>query len=150
MTCFFFVYSYKRNSKYYIWKCLDMSMLYEHTYFFFQNRLEPVIHFIYNILPTSIYAKNNKSFVGQDFSEYYVNKLYTLTLGGLLIVLASIILEAWKLDNEPMENQLEELDTPDFWLTFDRPDVTDRPDSEDIEDKAVKNIWTKVTLCDQM
>lgn len=39
-----------------------------------------------------------------------------------------------------MENQLEELDTPDFWLTFDRPDVTDRPDSEDIEDKAVKNI----------
>ena len=87
--------------------------------------------------------------VGQDFSEY-VNKLYTLTLGGLLIVLASIILEAWKLDNEPMENQLEELDTPDFWLTFDRPDVTDRPDSEDIEDKAVKNIWTKVTLWDIM
>ena len=76
--------------------------------------------------------------------------VYLLTLGGLLMVLASIILEAWKLDNEPIENQLEELDTPDFWLTFDRPDVTDRPDSEDIEDKAVKNIWTKVTLCGQM
>lgn len=56
-------------------------------------------------------------------------------LGGRLIVLASMILEAWKFDNEPIENQLE-LETPDLWLTLDRPDVTERPDSELIEDKA--------------
>jgi len=72
----------------------------------------------------------------EDLGRLFPREDNEWALGGLLIVLASIILEAWKLDNEPMENQLEELDTPDFWLTFDRPDVTDRPDSEDIEDKA--------------
>ena len=59
-----------------------------------------------------------------------------------MIVLASMILEAWKFDNEPIENQLE-LETPDLWLTLDRPDVTERPDSELIEDKAVKNKETR-------
>ena len=52
-----------------------------------------------------------------------------------------MIREAWKLDSEPMENQLPELETPDFWLTLDRAEVaerTERPDSELIEDKAVK------------
>ena len=53
-----------------------------------------------------------------------------------------MILEAWKFDNEPIENQLE-LETPDLWLTLDRPDVTERPDSELIEDKAVKNKETR-------
>ena len=40
-----------------------------------------------------------------------------------------------------MENQLPELETPDFWLTLERAEVaerTERPDSELIEDKAVK------------
>ena len=59
-----------------------------------------------------------------------------------MIVLASMILEAWKFDNEPIENQLE-LETPDLWLILDRPDVTERPDSELIEDKAVKNKETR-------
>jgi hypothetical protein len=55
-----------------------------------------------------------------------------------LIVFASMILEAWKFDSEPIENQLE-LEAPDFWLTLERADVaerTERPDSELIEDKA--------------
>lgn len=59
-------------------------------------------------------------------------------LGGRLIVFASMILEAWKFDSEPIENQLE-LEAPDFWLTLERADVaerTERPDSELIEDKA--------------
>jgi len=50
-----------------------------------------------------------------------------------------MILDAWKLESEPMENQLPELETPDFWLTLDRAEVaerTERPDSELIEDKA--------------
>ena len=34
-----------------------------------------------------------------------------------------------------MENQLE-LEAPDLWLTFERADVTERPDSELIEDRA--------------
>ena len=49
-----------------------------------------------------------------------------------------MILEAWKFDREPIENQLE-FEVPDFWLTLERADVTDRterPDSELIEDKA--------------
>ena len=49
-----------------------------------------------------------------------------------------MILEAWKFDSEPIENQLE-LEAPDFWLTLERADVaerTERPDSELIEDKA--------------
>ena len=49
-----------------------------------------------------------------------------------------MIFEAWKLDRDPIENQLLEFDTPDLWLTFERPDVTERPDSELIEDKAKK------------
>ena len=55
-----------------------------------------------------------------------------------MIVFASMILEAWKFDSEPIENQLE-LEAPDFWLTLERADVaerTERPDSELIEDKA--------------
>jgi len=59
-------------------------------------------------------------------------------LGGRLIVFASMILEAWKFDSEPIENQLE-FEAPDFWLTLERADVaerTERPDSELIEDKA--------------
>ena len=62
----------------------------------------------------------------------------TRTLGGRLIVFASMILEAWKFDSEPIENQLE-FEAPDFWLTLERADVaerTERPDSELIEDKA--------------
>lgn len=55
-----------------------------------------------------------------------------LTLGGRLIVLASMILEAWKFDRDPIENQLEF----DLWLTLERADVTDRPDSELMDDKA--------------
>ena len=61
------------------------------------------------------------------------------TLGGRLIAFESMILDAWKLESEPMENQLPELETPDFWLTLDRAEVaerTERPDSELIEDKA--------------
>ena len=49
-----------------------------------------------------------------------------------------MILEAWKFDSEPIENQLE-FEAPDFWLTLERADVaerTERPDSELIEDKA--------------
>ena len=63
---------------------------------------------------------------------------FSRTLGGRLIVFASMILEAWKFDREPIENQLE-FEVPDFWLTLERADVTDRterPDSELIEDKA--------------
>jgi len=59
-------------------------------------------------------------------------------LGGRLIVFASMILEAWKFEREPIENQLE-LEAPDFWLTLERADVadrTDRPDSELIDDRA--------------
>ena len=55
-----------------------------------------------------------------------------------MIVFASMILEAWKFDSEPIENQLE-FEAPDFWLTLERADVaerTERPDSELIEDKA--------------
>ena len=55
-----------------------------------------------------------------------------------MIVFASMILEAWKFDSEPIENQLE-LEAPDFWLTLERADVverTERLDSELIEDKA--------------
>ena len=63
--------------------------------------------------------------------------LFLLTRGGRLIVFASMILEAWKLESDPIENQLE-FDTPDLWLMFERPDVTERPDSELIEDKARK------------
>ena len=51
-----------------------------------------------------------------------------------------MILEAWKFDSEPIENQLE-FEAPDFWLTLDRADVTDltdRPDSELIDDNAKK------------
>ena len=49
-----------------------------------------------------------------------------------------MILEAWKFDSEPIENQLE-FEAPDFWLTLERADVaerTERPDSELIEDMA--------------
>ena len=81
-----------------------------------------------------------------------------LTLGGRLIVFASMILEAWKFEREPIENQLE-LEAPDFWLTLERADVadrTDRPDSELIDDRAGKkrqplfdsigNIWSIHTV----
>ena len=59
-------------------------------------------------------------------------------LGGRLMAFESRIREAWKFESEPMENQLP-LETPDFWLTLDRAevvDLTDRPDSELMEDKA--------------
>ena len=55
-----------------------------------------------------------------------------------MIVFASMILEAWKFDSEPIENQLE-FEAPDFWLTLERFEVADRadrPDSELIEDRA--------------
>lgn len=45
-----------------------------------------------------------------------------------------MIREFWKFDSEPMENQLE-LEAP---LTLERADVTERPDSELIEDNAEK------------
>ena len=55
-----------------------------------------------------------------------------------------MILEAWKFDSEPIENQLE-FEVPDFWLTLERADVaerTERPDSELIEDKAeIEKFW---------
>jgi hypothetical protein len=64
--------------------------------------------------------------------------IYWLTLGGRLIAFASMILEAWKFDSEPIENQLE-FETVDRWLALERSEVTDlteRPDSELIEDRA--------------
>lgn len=60
-----------------------------------------------------------------------------------------MILEAWKFDREPIENQLE-LEAPDLWLTFERIDVTERPDSELMDDNAAKisenNGWWSIVL----
>jgi len=73
-----------------------------------------------------------------DFARPFPRDDKEWALGGRLIVFASMILEAWKFDREPIENQLE-FEVPDFWLTLERADVTDRterPDSELIEDKA--------------
>ena len=67
--------------------------------------------------------------------------LILLTLGGLLIVIESMMPPAWNEDIELMENQ-EELDWTDFWLDVDlteADDLTDRLDSkldELIEDRA--------------
>lgn len=77
--------------------------------------------------------------LAEDRARFLPREDKEWALGGRLIAFESMILDAWKLESEPMENQLPELETPDFWLTLDRAEVaerTERPDSELIEDKA--------------